>query len=60
MVIAVGFLAGLLAEYVDAVKLAMSLDTIVKCRLSGDYSLANAIDGSAPVTRLQKAWRMYR
>jgi hypothetical protein len=52
--------AGLLAEYVGAVKMAMNLDTIVKCRLSGDYSLTSSAGSSAPVTGLQKAWRIYR
>lgn len=37
----------------------MDLDVIVKCRMSGDYTLAASPDG-APVSSLKKAWRIYR
>lgn len=51
--------AGLLAEYVNAVRLALELDTIVRCQATGDYSLEPAA-GKAPVTGLSRAWRVYR
>lgn len=50
-------LAGLLAEYVEAVKVAMQLDMIIKCKTTGDYSLS---DSGAQVTGFTKAWRIYR
>ena len=40
-------------------KLAMDLDIIVKCRMSGDYSLGMSSEGGA-VSSMKKAWRMYR
>ncbi len=43
----------------NEVKLAMDLDVIVKCRMSGDYSLGMNAEGDA-VSSLKKAWRMYR
>ena len=51
---------GLLAEYVDAVKLAMELDIIIKCKTAGDYSLASSTDSATPVSGFTKTWRMYR
>ena len=51
--------AGLLAEYVNEVKLAMDLDVIVKCRMSGDYSLGVSAEGGA-ARKFKKAWRIYR
>ena len=50
--------SGLLAEYVNAARLGLELDTIVRCRATGDYSLDPA--GKGPVTGLAKAWRVYR
>ncbi|EIE27296.1 hypothetical protein COCSUDRAFT_64161 [Coccomyxa subellipsoidea C-169] len=50
---------GLLAEYVDAVKLAMELDIIIKCKTAGDYSLASSTDSATPVSGFTKTWRMY-
>jgi hypothetical protein len=40
------------------VRLALDLDTIVRCRATGDYSLDPA--GKGPITGLVRAWRMYR
>ena len=37
----------------------MDLDVIVKCRMSGDYSLGISAEGST-ARKLKKAWRMYR
>ena len=51
--------AGLLAEYVNAVRLALALDTIVRCRASGDYSLEPAA-GRGPAMGATRAWRLYR
>ena len=51
--------AGLLAEYVNEVKVAMDLDVIVKCRMSGDYGLGISAEGGAS-RKLKKAWRIYR
>ena len=51
--------AGLLAEYVNEVRVAMDLDVIVKCRMSGDYSLGASAE-PAQCTGLKKAWRIYR
>ena len=51
--------AGLLAEYVNEVRVAMDLDVIVKCRMSGDYSLGMSAEGGAS-RKLKKAWRIYR
>ncbi|KAK9907685.1 hypothetical protein WJX75_008089 [Coccomyxa subellipsoidea] len=50
---------GLLAEYVDALKIAMELDIIIKCKTAGDYSLASSTESAAPVTGFTKTWRMY-
>lgn len=54
-----GCCAGLLAEYVNDVRLAMDLDVIVKCRMSGDYSLGISAEGGVATT-VKKAWRIYR
>ena len=51
--------AGLLAEYVNEVRVAMDLDVVVKCRMSGDYSLGIGAEGGAS-RKLKKAWRIYR
>ena len=37
----------------------MDLDIIVKCRMSGDYSLGTSAETSR-CTGLQKGWRIYR
>ena len=37
----------------------MDLDVIVKCRMSGDYSLGISAEGGAS-RKLKKAWRIYR
>ena len=37
----------------------MDLDIIVKCRMSGDYSLGASAETSR-CTGLKKAWRIYR
>ena len=49
-----------MAEYVDALKIAMELDIIIKCKTAGDYSLASSTESAAPVTGFTKTWRMYR
>ncbi len=37
----------------------MDLDVIVKCRMSGDYSLGISAEGGTS-RKLKKAWRIYR
>lgn len=53
-------LTGLLAEYVEALKVATELDIIIKCKTAGDYSLPSSADSVIPVSGFTKAWRMYR